>query len=98
LPEATSISLAAHLLGKSVGDDIEAAARAEQKLLLQESLNAMAPLDREALTLRHCERLSNDETAAVLGLTASQASEAYIRALKRITQVLAALPGFKSNA
>jgi len=97
LPEATSISLAAHLLGRGGGDDDRAAARAEQKLLLQEALNAMEPLDREVLTLRHCEQLSNDEAATVLGIPRSQASEAYIRALKRITLVLAALPGFKGK-
>jgi RNA polymerase sigma-70 factor (ECF subfamily) len=94
LPEATSISLAAHLLGKGGGED-QAAVRAEQKVLLQEALNAMDPLDREVLTLRHCEQLSNDETAAVLNMAKSRASEAYIRALTRITQILAVLPGFK---
>jgi RNA polymerase sigma-70 factor (ECF subfamily) len=98
LPAATSISLAAHLLGRGAGDDDKAAARAEQKLLLQEALNAMEPLDREVLTLRHCEQLSNDEAATVLGIPRSQASEAYIRALKRITPVLASLPGFKGKA
>jgi RNA polymerase sigma-70 factor, ECF subfamily len=97
LPEATSISLAAHLLGRGGSDDDRAAARAEQKLLLQEALNAMEPLDREVLTLRHCEQLSNDEAATVLGIPRSQASEAYIRALKRITFVLASLPGFKGK-
>jgi RNA polymerase sigma-70 factor (ECF subfamily) len=96
LPEATSVSLAAHLLGRR--DDDQAAVRAEQKLLLQEALNTMDPLDREVLTLRHCEQLSNDETATVLGIPRSQASEAYIRALKRITLILAALPGFKGNS
>jgi len=97
LPEATSISLAAHLLGKASGEDDRAAARAEQKLLLQEALNAMDPLDREVLTLRHCEQLSNDETATVLGIPKAQASDSYIRALKRVTRILAALPGFKAK-
>ena len=97
LPEATSVSLAAHLLGRGGGEDDQAAVRAEQKLLLQEALNAMDPLDREVLTLRHCEQLSNDETATVLGIPKSQASETYIRALKRITLILAALPGFKGK-
>jgi RNA polymerase sigma-70 factor (ECF subfamily) len=97
LPEATSLSLAAHLLGRGGGEDVQAAARAEQKLLLQEALNAMDPLDREVLTLRHCERLSNDETATVLSISRSQASEAYIRALKRITLILASIPGFKGK-
>jgi RNA polymerase sigma-70 factor, ECF subfamily len=97
LPEATSVSLAAHLLGRGGGEDDQAAARAEQKLLLQEALNAMDPIDREVLTLRHCEQLSNDETATVLSISRSVTSEAYIRALKRITFVLASLPGFKGK-
>jgi RNA polymerase sigma-70 factor, ECF subfamily len=97
LPEATSISLAAHLLGRVGGDEDKAAARAEQKLLLQEALNAMDPLDREVLTLRHCEQLSNDEAATVLGISRSVASETYIRALKRITPILASLPGLKGK-
>ncbi len=95
LPEATSISLAAHLLGKEEGDDDRAAARAEQKIVLQETLNGMDPLDREVLTLRHCERLSNDETAKVLDISPAQASEAYVRALKRISIIMASLPGFQ---
>jgi RNA polymerase sigma-70 factor (ECF subfamily) len=97
LPAATSISLAAHLLGRGGGDDDKAAARADHKLLLQEALNAMEPLDREVLTLRHCEQLSNDEAATVLGIPRSHASEAYIRALKRITPVLASLLGLKGK-
>jgi RNA polymerase sigma-70 factor (ECF subfamily) len=98
LPEATSVSLAAHLLGRGGGEDDQAAARAEQKLLLQEALNAMDPLDREVLTLRHCEQLSNDESATVLNISSAQASEAYIRALKRITTILASLPAFKNKS
>jgi RNA polymerase sigma-70 factor (ECF subfamily) len=97
LPEATSVSLAAHLLGRGGGEDDQAAVRAEQRLLLQEARNAMDPLDREVLTLRHCEQLSNDEAATVLDIPKSQASETYIRALKRITLILAALPGYKGK-
>jgi RNA polymerase sigma-70 factor, ECF subfamily len=97
LPEATSTSLAAHLLGKGATADDFAAARAEQKILLQEALNAMEQLDREVLTLRHCEQLSNDETATVLNIPSSQASEAYIRALKRIGLIVASLPGLRGK-
>jgi RNA polymerase sigma-70 factor, ECF subfamily len=98
LPEATSVSLAAHLLGKGGGDDDRAAVRAEQRILLQETLNAMDPLDRDVLTLRHCEQLSNDETATVLDIPPAQASEAYVRALKRISTIMASLPGFQRKA
>ncbi len=98
LPEATSVSLAAHLLGKGGGADDQAAARAEQKIMLQETLNAMDPVDREVLTLRHCEQLSNDETATVLKISTGQASEAYVRALKRISAIMTSLPGFQRKA
>ena len=98
LPEATSTSLAAHLLGRGGTADDLAAARAEQKILLQEALNAMEQIDREVLTLRHCEQLSNDETATVLNIPSSQASEAYIRALKRISLIVASLPGLRGKA
>jgi RNA polymerase sigma-70 factor (ECF subfamily) len=97
LPEATSVSLAAYLLGRPGGEDARAAARAEHKLLLQEAINALDPVDREVLTLRHCEQLSNDEAATILGLSTSQASEAYIRALKRIAPVVTSLKAFKGR-
>ena len=96
LPGATSAALAAQLLGNFTRPS-EAAVRAERKVQLQTALNAMDPLDREVLTLRHCEQLSNDETATVLDIPKSQASETYIRALKRITLILAALPGYKGK-
>jgi RNA polymerase sigma-70 factor (ECF subfamily) len=61
----------------------QAAIRAEHKLIVQEALNSMEPIDREILALRHFEHLSNEETAQVLGLTKSAASNRYIRALRR---------------
>jgi RNA polymerase sigma-70 factor, ECF subfamily len=61
---------------------------------LQDALNGMDPMDREVLTLRHFEELSNAETAAVLGLQKAAASNRYIRALKRLREVLSSIPGF----
>jgi RNA polymerase sigma-70 factor (ECF subfamily) len=61
---------------------------------LQTVLNQMDPIDREVLTLRHFEELSNSETARVLGLEKTAASNRYIRALKRLKDVLATMPGF----
>src|SRR5262249_2176636 len=72
-PQATSVSLAAQLLGR-ITSASRAAIRAEHKLILQEALNGMDPIDREVLTLRHFEHLSNDETALLLGLTKKAAS------------------------
>jgi RNA polymerase sigma-70 factor (ECF subfamily) len=92
LPETTSAALAAQLLGHEAGPS-EAAIRAELKVLLQEALNRMDPLDREILALRHFEQLSLAETAQVLGLTESGACRRHLRALKRLKEVLTSLPG-----
>ncbi|HKI37165.1 MAG TPA: sigma-70 family RNA polymerase sigma factor [Gemmataceae bacterium] len=93
LPQASSVSLAAQLLGRMTSPSL-AAVRAEMQLKLQEALNSMDPIDREVLTLRHFEELSNGETAAVLGLQKAAASNRYIRALKRLKEVLSSMPGF----
>ena len=71
----------------------EVAIRAERKLRLQEALNSMDPIDREILVLRHFEQLSNGDCARVLGLNVSAATKRYVRALKRLNDILSALPG-----
>ena len=92
LPETTSAALAAHLLGRHSSPS-EAAIRAERRLRLQDALNSLDAVDREILVLRHYEQLSNNETAAVLGIDKSAASKRYARALVRMKQILAELPG-----
>jgi RNA polymerase sigma-70 factor (ECF subfamily) len=95
-PQADSVSLAAQLLGRMTSAS-QAAIRAEHKLIVQEALNGMDPLDREVLALRHFEHLSNDETAQVLGLSKSAASNRYIRALKRLKEILSSIPGLRER-
>ena len=90
LPEATTVSLAAQLLGH-LTSPTQAAVRAEMQLKLQEALNSMDPIDREVLVLRHFEELSNNETAEVLGITKTAASNRYVRALVRLKQIMAAV-------
>jgi RNA polymerase sigma factor (sigma-70 family) len=68
-----------------------------RQLIVQEALNGMDPIDREVLALRHFEHLSNDETARVLGLTKSAASNRYIRALKRLKEILSSIPGLREQ-
>jgi RNA polymerase sigma-70 factor (ECF subfamily) len=92
MPQTSSAALAAQLLGRDTRPS-EAAVRAEMKVRLQEALNSMDPLDREVLALRHFEQLSNAETARVLGLDRSAASKRYVRALKRLKDILAGMPG-----
>jgi RNA polymerase sigma-70 factor, ECF subfamily len=93
IPAASSISIAAMLLGR-ITSPTRAARRAEMQVRLQDILNTMDPVDREILTLRHFEELGNSETAQVLGISKSAASSCYIRAVMRLKKELAGMPGF----
>jgi RNA polymerase sigma-70 factor (ECF subfamily) len=92
LPAASSAALAAQLLGRHTSPT-QAVLRAERILRLQEALNALEPIDREILSLRHFEELTAAETARALGIEESAAAKRYFRALKRLKDVLAAMPG-----
>jgi len=91
-PEASSAALAAQLLGRDTRVS-EAFQRAERRLRLLDALNQLDALDREVLALRHFEQLSNSECARTLGIQEGAATKRYIRALRRIKQALARLPG-----
>jgi len=90
--DATSAALVAHLAGRATGP-ATAAARAEAAARLRDALNAMDEIDREVLALRHFEQLSNGEAARVLGIQERAAAKRYVRALKRLKDLLAELPG-----
>jgi RNA polymerase sigma-70 factor (ECF subfamily) len=90
LPETTTAALASQLLGDLTRAS-EQALRAEVKLRLQEALNSMDPLDREVLALRHFEQLSPAETAEVLGIKEKAAGMRYVRALRRLKEILTSL-------
>ena len=92
LPQASSAALASMLLGRLTSPS-NAAIRAEQILQVQEAINALDPLDREVVALRHFEHLNRAETAAVLGITEEAGAKRYIRALKKLKTILAAMPG-----
>jgi RNA polymerase sigma-70 factor (ECF subfamily) len=92
LPGATSAALAAQLLGHLTRAS-EAAIRAERKVQLQTALNAMDPIDREVLALRHFEQLTVSEAAAVLGIKEKAAGMRYTRALRRLKEILTSLGG-----
>ena len=92
LPAASSAALAGQLLGRQTSPS-QAAVRAERVVRLQEALNTLDPVDREVLALRHFEQLTAAETARVLGVSEEAAAKRYIRALKRLKQILARMPG-----
>ncbi len=62
----------------------QAAVRAERRMLVEHALAQLEPADREVLSLRHFEQLSNLEVARELGLEPSAASKRYLRALTRL--------------
>jgi RNA polymerase sigma-70 factor (ECF subfamily) len=92
LPQASSAALAALLLGRHTSPT-QAAQRAERLLRIQAALNTLDPIDREVLALKHFEELSRAETAEVLGISPEAAAKRYFRALKRLKEVLASMPG-----
>jgi RNA polymerase sigma-70 factor, ECF subfamily len=92
MQETTSTAMAAELLGNLTRAS-EEAVRLELKLRLQDALNTMDPLDREVLALRHFEQLSPAETAGVLGIKEKAAGMRYVRALRRLKEILNTLGG-----
>jgi RNA polymerase sigma-70 factor (ECF subfamily) len=96
LPEADSVSLAAQLLGKLTTPS-QAAIRAEQRIFVQEALNSMDPIDREVLALKHFEQLSTSEIARVLGMSKAGAGSRYLRAIKRLRDILERIPSFRDQ-
>ena len=95
LPLADSVSLAAQLLG-TLTTPSQAVVKAETRLLVQEALNALDPIDREVLALKHFEQLSTAEIAEVLGLSKAGAGSRYLRAIKRLRAILEQIPGFEA--
>jgi RNA polymerase sigma-70 factor (ECF subfamily) len=90
LPAASSVAIAAQLLGKFTSPT-QAAVRAERMLRLQEALNALDPVDREIVSLRHFEELTHVEAARALDIEPGAAAMRYFRALKRLKDILADL-------
>jgi RNA polymerase sigma-70 factor (ECF subfamily) len=67
--------------------------RAELRAQVQQALDGLDPLDREVLVLRHFEQLTSPEIAETLGISAAAAGKRYVRALKRLKEVVRDLPG-----
>src|SRR5262249_20165424 len=92
LPEASSAALASMILGRHTSPT-QTARRAERMLSVQEAPNRLDPIDREALAMRHVEKRSRAEAAQLLGNSQEAGAKRYFRALKRLKDMLATLPG-----
>ena len=85
---STADGLAAHLVDQATGP-LDKVVKEEAFAYLRAALAAMDDGDRDVLTLRHFEHLSNADTATVLGIEPAAASKRYIRALGRLQEILA---------
>ena len=86
-PSATSVALVDRLVAAGT-TPTQGAVRGELRLQLEEALDRMNPADREVLVLRHFEELTNAEAADELGIEKPAASKRYVRALRRLREVL----------
>ncbi len=89
-PDASSVVMAQELAGNLTSPSANAM-RMEARLQVEAALDQMNPADREVLVLRHFEELTNLEAAEELGIQESAASKRYLRALRRLRSILAAV-------
>jgi len=95
--QTTSASVAIQLVGAFTSPS-QAAVRAEAVGLVEQAIEQMDPIDREVLVLRHFEELTNTEVAETLGIEQKAASIRYVRALRRLKEILAQVPGLSDEA
>ena len=78
-----ALQLIGHLTSPS-----NAAMRRESIDQLDQAVESLKAMDREAIMLRHFELLDNKEVAEVLGISEKAASIRYIRAIKRLKEAM----------
>jgi RNA polymerase sigma-70 factor (ECF subfamily) len=90
----TSAYLLVEQLAAQLTSPSHVAIRAERLQRLRTAIASMDDTDREILVLRHFEQAGNAEAAEILGLKKTAASNRYVRALKRLKEILDQTPEF----
>ncbi|MBI3408611.1 MAG: sigma-70 family RNA polymerase sigma factor [Planctomycetes bacterium] len=85
--DQSSLDLAGQLLDQEL-TPASAAIQQELQRRLHGALKELNEDDREMILMRHFEQLPNQEVAASLGLTEAAASMRYLRALRRLREIL----------
>ena len=83
----SSLELAGQLLDQDL-TPASAAIQAEMQRRLHEAIGQLDDDDREVILMRHYETLANQEVAAALGLTEAAASMRYLRAVRKLRDLL----------
>jgi RNA polymerase sigma-70 factor (ECF subfamily) len=86
--DRSSLDLAGQLLDQDL-TPASAAIQEEMQLRLREAIAQLDDDDREIILMRHYEMLANQEVAESLGLTEAAASMRYLRAVRKLRDLLA---------
>ena len=86
--DRSSLDLAAQLLDQDL-TPASAAIQQEMRRRLREAIAQLDEDDREVILMRHYEMLANQEVASSLGLTEAAASMRYLRAVRKLRDLLA---------
>ncbi len=86
--ERSSLDLAGQLLDQDL-TPASAAIQEEMQQRLREAIGQLDEDDRDVILMRHYEMLANQEVAASLGLTEAAASMRYLRAVRKLRDLLA---------
>src|SRR3989440_165157 len=87
LKDHSSIELAAQFVDPEL-TPASAAMQQELERRLHVAIGELEEDDREIVLMRHFEQLSNQEVAALLGLTEAAASMRHLRALRKLRELL----------
>lgn len=85
MSDVSSIAIARKLLSNSPSQILRKIELQEQ---IRELIDQLSDRDREVLSLRHVEGLSNNEVADLLGIDPNTGRQRYGRALRRLHQLL----------
>ena len=84
--DATCLSIFSEFVGQLTTPS-QVLMKQEQLDHLKKILSDMDEIDREVLALRHFEHLSNSQIAESLGISVTAASNRYVRAMTRLSEV-----------
>lgn len=94
--QSTSLSIA-RMLMDDLPSPSQAAMLVEEQVRLQTALDSMQEIDREVLAMRHFEQLTNSEVAEVLGIRPTAASNRYVRAAARLSEILQSMASHRGH-